>query len=1609
MNRTNHLKSLSLLAATATTTAFAFAAQGGETVFSGPFWKPDGHYGDGRQSSEDCLKTPDKPPHGHIISYALDIPATGWYAPFFKGQIGDQDFFVDDRLVAQQRVLGPVGADGFSQGVALHLEKGRHDLRLERPGRRGFPMQMFERIEVRSLAPSAANWFFADKSGHDVVRLGESVSFEVTAGLPDRPVRYEFKAIPQYGPEAGRPVALGALEFPATPRPVTQTVSLTLPQEMMYTVAAFADGGELPVNAFPRFEVVAVDVNERGAVSAAFEFEPVVDIDCVAVAPDAEANGASQVVRRGALTYRESHDCSKETNEPYDGNDSENLSCFAYRVKVPAAQVPYLLEVEFPDDARRSVCIRHDWMKEGTMEYLAGNHGYQTKSFETGGFFPISGEMKRQGQIIWPLSTEGCVTVINQSAGTRAAVARIRLSRFAGDQPPAQGVTRPGGRTYAYWSEEGDSFGIMLGAGGGVHTDAGKIPYLEAGKRWCQMIRFYGGNAMSGCGVAYQGAYWHSKALKGVGLRPFSALRMFALLGEKYEMGFIPEWFNTQWYMDRVDYPARAGGLENSQAQNASGSLAGGGVNALCPAVQETILAAMREIHEEIGDSPAFKGLTVRADPWQYRGEFCFKSLYWGYNESIVRAFEKETGVAVPAGTATDYFHFLTSPGVKDRWVAWRCARIADYHRRILAALRGGMRDDVFFGMAGQFDQEDLYRREETFAARALGCGVDSEAYRESDGLAIMPIARYGSRTPSAEDRRIYDEFFRPDSTEGGMCTPRAFASYMTYMELAWGWPAAQLGFDLKQKGGKPPYHCSGVIAAGRAGLEKYAVVLAEQDTAYFREGGNCDSFGSPEVFGPWFAKYERLPAEKFDRVPGVNDPVAVWQKTTGGRLWYYAVNKESFATEATLVFSDGATRTVALEPWGLEVFDEDAGRTLASATSVYPEEERLKVRALLAFAQSLEGAVRDLDYADGLARAWRAAEAGKWWRARVVLNSAPLYRGYAAAGNLPGDVLRTPFPDKLDTQSPKNGHWQLCTPTLPVATLDYDKATARVVESREINGAWRGDKVLWSERGEIAFALAVPAEGRYDLVLGAVGAAKGVASVTVNGKILDDVCLFRKAKEPMTATFRGIALAPGEAVVKIAAASGVGVYGVRFLPAMKPIPGTDWAVAGPFPPFRGAVAGKGDERLKAGFDELMKTDLASVDWKLAAPGVRDNLWDRGVQMPLRIASTGNDRLIARTTVMSERDRTATLIIAVDWWCRATLNGELARTDVVGGGSEVNGCNFWGWYPMYTGVVNLKQGANDLVLYVNGGSLGSAIAGWISDGDDILTTLHPPRRDLRLENDRVVAEVDATHGGRVLAFGPKGGRNWLWRNEAVRANADPDAWTNIGGEKTWVGAIGDWAGQFGLARDWPPPAWFDRSAFSVERVARDAVSLRSRVSPGDCWKVVLNRRISLDGDALVVRSTLETKAATDEAPERMWNWSVAQAPEAKRLAVRLVGRKRAMWGHATGEAVKPIGHEGDWAFYNFEDFGLSGVMNFDADAVAAEYDDGWLVVRHRADPATVEPFEKPRCAVFRTGLGKDMDGDPSQMYIELEFLCYGPDTSMEVELSVVESLKSFVD
>lgn len=1302
--RLGMIGAVALLAATAAS-GDLFAV---ETVFKGGFWTDGGFYGDGRWTQEELRATPDKPPHGFRLPYRVNVRKAGWYETRFIGGEGaaaiQADYLVDGELVAFAAPMASGGKKDVVEGPYLWLESGLREIRIELLGRRSFPMRMFGAFELRT----AARALRAEKAGHDVVRLGREKMKLRFAGSGGQTV--EVKIAPQSQPLTWQTAA--TVTLPAGDRAAC-VVEIDFPSEGMYFVKGWRDGVELPPNEFPLMEAVALDMNAVASTSNAdlSRCEPVVEIDCVKRPPDFEANGKSRVTERGMLVYRESHDNTKDTVEPYDGTQSPNLSGFSYRVCVPMAQIPYLLEYEIADDDRRVMTFRHDWLApDGSI--MDGNEGYQSKGTETGGFFPLSGKLVRQTQIIWPLSTNGVLSVMNLRPGARAAVARIRLSRFPGDVVPSMATPQKGGRVFSYWEEEGENYGIMIGAGGFRGLCRG-VSYLDKAKRWMEMVRFYGGNAVSGMGIAYQGASWRTRALRTSLEGPsFSHLRLLALLAERYGMTFTPEWFNTghpYWSTVRT-YPFAGGRTEDTQSLSASnvypdGNVVNQTVNPLSSHVQADVFAGMREIVDEIGDSPAFGGVAFRVDPWQFSGEFCFKSLLWGYNDCIVRDFSRETGVQVPAGDATARYLFLTQgdAAVREKWIRWRCDRVAAYHAAILGILRGGVGGgDVKLLVAGRFDQESQYLKPESIMERARGCGVDLE--RLPEGMVFLPVARYGELGNSpVQSREIYDEFFLTENGRLG----RGFAAYMNYRELANDWPAKSLGVPYES--GKATYHCSAILGAGRAVLEKYAAVLAENDVAYLRDGGNCDCFGDPRIVGPWLAAYSRIPATPFDRVQGVNDPVAVWHRSVDGTYWYYLVNREGFETSATLTFSDGTEKTVKMEPWGLCVQSESGGRRIERAASVYPASAKAEVRKTLAAA---EGVVKSEKAKAALERAWGAAISGKWWRTGMELASAPVMAELAVCGRMPPLLDRSPFPNRMDA-GVRHGHWTFCTPLLPLASL-----SERTVPSESVNDRWTGDRVIWGEDGTVSLRLSLKAAGRYDLHIGHAATTPGYATVEVNGRRIDRILTFVDARMPGADILRGIEMPVGEVVVRIVGTSPLGVYAVRCLPSLKPIPGHRWVLSGSIdsPCLHGEFT---PERISESFANLFRTYAEkrdSLTWHQQVKGLEDGLSDRGLYVPLRSSGMrAKDSWIARTEIRSDSAKRVMFVCAIDWWCKVLVNGREIETDC----TDASGANFSTHYPYYTGIVDLREGVNEVVILGQSGSFGAAFATWISDDDTV--------------------------------------------------------------------------------------------------------------------------------------------------------------------------------------------------------------------------------------------------------------------------------------------------
>ena len=280
---------------------------------------------------------------------------------------------------------------------------------------------------------------------------------------------------------------------------------------------------------------------------------------------------------------------------------------------------------------------------------------------------------------------------------------------------------------------------------------------------------------------------------------------------------------------------------------------------------------------------------------------------------------------------------------------------------------------------------------------------------------------------------------------------------------------------------------------------------------------------------------------------------------------------------------------------------------------------------------------------------------------------------------------------------------------------------------------------------------------------------------------------------------------------------------------------------------------------------------------------------------------------------------------------------------------------------------------------------------------------------LVLDNGTLRAEVMPSCGGRLMRFGRTGGANALWRDPDATTNivdaAGRPRWVNIGGEKTWVGAMSLWKGikDKSAVSFWPPPAWFDSAPLEVVRADATNILLRSADHASGDWTVSLEREFTLCDDRLILRETLGscqkmTSAVIDD-PRRVW--SVTQIPLVSKVVGRLWGEGRMVLDRKGKPCFpEPRSLGGGWIELDMSAAWRDARLDFDGDALAAPLTDGsgeWLVIEQTAPARCLGAFGAPsRAMVFTTGQ------DAPKPYIELEFVALGPDAEQTLTLRIVK-------
>jgi hypothetical protein len=119
--------------------------------------------------------------------------------------------------------------------------------------------------------------------------------------------------------------------------------------------------------------------------------------------------------------------------------------------------------------------------------------------------------------------------------------------------------------------------------------------------------------------------------------------------------------------------------------------------NPLDPRVQHAVLDVVREFVERYRRHSSFRGIALEVDRTGY---LQLPGLEWGCDDATVARFEHDTGVRIDGAPAEadgkDKYqrrHESLTGESRSRWIAWRCAELAKFYRRLADAVTSGMPD----------------------------------------------------------------------------------------------------------------------------------------------------------------------------------------------------------------------------------------------------------------------------------------------------------------------------------------------------------------------------------------------------------------------------------------------------------------------------------------------------------------------------------------------------------------------------------------------------------------------------------------------------------------------------------------------------------------------------------------------------------------------------------------------------------------------------------------------------------------------------------------------------------------------------------------------------
>lgn len=970
------------------------------------------------------------------VEYEFTVAAAGWHEMFVRGSSLRVEFTLDPESTsphAAAHFYGGRAAGANREKIGnVWLTAGIHHLRMQHLYWVGFPA--ISAIEFKPVP--AENSFAVSSAGAPrIFRKGQCAPLDILGGGTGLPAQFQVFDLQDRGAATRR---IYDISFPGSTEPSHQAFRIPCEREGIFTLAFGTGHGIDPGLGQYTYEVI--DTRNLQA-SEKTPDRLLREIDCSRQAPD-YSGGPSRVRNGHPGSYREADERGWSDLQRLPAaarNLAGEAGWFAYDLRELKAQRRYRIEVDYPDDARRTFAIA---LRESAPLAYPPAIGVTS-----GGEYILSGETATQSMTIWPRAASPRLLFITALDHEPAACSRIRLYE-AGRVPPLAADGAPGRRQIVHWYEEAGNYRSLFGP-------PDDEPWLgsAAAERWLEMAAGNGVNLLLPTAIVYGFALYPSRHEITFFDPKADELRRLLLLAEKHRIKLAPEIHpradGLSWgYEDGGPLPENLlvakDGKTNFFAADGRTRNYPPYFDPLNPSTEDWYLALISEIAERYKDSPAFEGISLRLMQWSSGAFNNLVSLDWGYGDATVEQFRQESGLPVPMGKPGDPGRFaqrhawLTTTG-RDAWINWRCRKISgilSHARDRLRQIRPDLKLYLHVFNGDLPDAPGFAGGKNPAVERLRESGIDPAMLREIEGVTLIDASyTYGRRTADGVFRGDHDHLLDPvalSALRGNSAGHYKSGGY--YMEATETVvPPQRLGFPSSTKA---TWMSAVINPAGRHALERYAIQLAEADALMVGEGGNGYTFGPP-VIREFLREYAFLPNQPFTARADAIDPVTVRSLVTKAGLLVYAVNRERYPTSTELVFNRASEAVrlstgkrlnirdnrlnIELLPYQLIVIRLPPGSEIVKAGTTVPEAEKRKVEARVDWARRLAEGNRLRPLAGGIlgqktpelrtletavATATTALNKGWLWRARTVLEHNALLAIYRRLDCFPPELF---------------------------------------------------------------------------------------------------------------------------------------------------------------------------------------------------------------------------------------------------------------------------------------------------------------------------------------------------------------------------------------------------------------------------------------------------------------------------------------------------------------------------------------------------------------------------------------------------------------------------